>query len=79
MQERIKEVAGRIKELRDILDISTDDMAADLKLDPEKYLKYENGERGHSRQCSIRDLPEARGGNEHSPHRGNAAGCTISA
>jgi len=44
MQERIKEVAGRVKELRDILQISADDMSAYLRISPEKYLKYENGE-----------------------------------
>ncbi len=44
MQERIKEVATRIKELRDILGLSLDDMSSHLKLSKEKYLKYENGE-----------------------------------
>jgi len=44
MQERIKEVAARIKELRSILEISADDMAASLRIDREKYLDYENGE-----------------------------------
>jgi transcriptional regulator with XRE-family HTH domain len=43
MQERIKEVAGRVKELRDILEISTDDMSEYLRMSPEQYLKYENG------------------------------------
>jgi transcriptional regulator with XRE-family HTH domain len=44
MQERLKAVAARIKELRDILGISTEDMSAHLRISPEKYLKYENGE-----------------------------------
>lgn len=44
MQERIKEVASRIKELRDILEIGADDMAANLRISREKYLSYENGE-----------------------------------
>jgi quercetin dioxygenase-like cupin family protein len=44
MQERIKEVAARIKELRDILGLSLDDMSSHLKLSKEKYQKYENGE-----------------------------------
>jgi transcriptional regulator with XRE-family HTH domain len=44
MQERIKEVAARIKELRGILGISIDDMSSHLKLSKEKYMKYENGE-----------------------------------
>lgn len=44
MQERIKEVASRIKELRGILGIGVEDMAASLHLDRTKYLKYEEGE-----------------------------------
>lgn len=44
MQERIKEVADRIKELRDILEISVDEMSDHLRMSREKYLKYENGE-----------------------------------
>lgn len=44
MQETIKEVAGRIKELRDILGISIKEMSSDLKLSQEKYRKYESGE-----------------------------------
>ncbi len=44
MQERIKEVAARVRELRDILEISADDMAANLRISREKYLSYENGE-----------------------------------
>lgn len=44
MQERIKEVAARIKDLREILEISVEDMTSSLKISPEKYLRYENGE-----------------------------------
>ena len=44
MQERIKEIAARVKELRDISNISPGDMASHLKLDPGKYASYENGE-----------------------------------
>jgi mannose-6-phosphate isomerase-like protein (cupin superfamily) len=44
MQETIKEVAGRIKELRGILGIGVKEMASDLKPSQEKYQKYENGE-----------------------------------
>jgi len=44
MQERIKEVADRIKELRDILEISSNDMSTYLRISREKYLRYENGE-----------------------------------
>ena len=44
MQERIKEVAARVKELREILDISPEDMASGLRINPESYHRYENGE-----------------------------------
>lgn len=44
MQERIKEVASRIRELRDILEISLEDMSSYLRMSKETYLKYENGE-----------------------------------
>jgi quercetin dioxygenase-like cupin family protein len=44
MQERIKEVAERIKELRSILEIGPDEMAASLNIGKEQYLRYENGE-----------------------------------
>jgi len=44
MQERIKEVAARVKELRGILEIGTDEMADYLKIDNKQYSKYENGE-----------------------------------
>lgn len=44
MQKKIKEMAERIKELRDILQINTDDMSSHLRISKEKYLKYENGE-----------------------------------
>ncbi len=44
MQERIKAVADRIKELRDILGVSRDDMSAHIGISPEKYSRYEDGE-----------------------------------
>jgi len=44
MQERIKEVAARIKELRAILEIDSDEMADHLRISKENYLRYENGE-----------------------------------
>jgi transcriptional regulator with XRE-family HTH domain len=44
MQEKIKEVAARIKELRDILGISQEEMSSFLRMGTEKYRKYENGE-----------------------------------
>jgi len=44
MQERIKEVAARIKELRAILEIDSEEMSDHLRISKEKYLRYENGE-----------------------------------
>ncbi|WP_424356744.1 helix-turn-helix domain-containing protein [Methanocella sp. MCL-LM] len=44
MQERIKEVAARVKELREILDISQENMSSDLRISQETYRRYENGE-----------------------------------
>ncbi len=44
MQERIKEVAARIKELRDILGISQDQLASELRMGREQYRRYESGE-----------------------------------
>ena len=38
------QVPGRIKELREILEISAMDMAADIHISLETYSKYENGE-----------------------------------
>lgn len=44
MQENIKEIAARVKELREISDTSVEDMAKTLALPVEKYSSYENGE-----------------------------------
>src|SRR5512147_2569630 len=44
MQERIKEVAARVKELRGILEIGTDEMAKYLNISKDRYERYENGE-----------------------------------
>ena len=44
MQERIQEVAARIKELRGILEIGTDEMAKYLNVSKEQYERYESGE-----------------------------------
>ena len=44
MQEKIREIASRVKELRDLCGLSEADMAAKLKLTLDKYLPYEKGE-----------------------------------
>ena len=43
MEETIKEIAERIKGLRDIMGISMDDMAKTLKISRELYQEYESG------------------------------------
>ena len=43
MQEKIKEVAGRIYEMRQLLGISAEEMAKDLKIDLDSYNNYEHG------------------------------------
>ncbi|MCL2141519.1 MAG: XRE family transcriptional regulator [Methanimicrococcus sp.] len=44
MQEKIIEIANRIKELRDVSDILPEEVAAGLNISVETYLKYENAE-----------------------------------
>jgi len=44
MQEKIIEIANRIKELREVSDISSDEMASHLDISVDTYLKYENAE-----------------------------------
>jgi transcriptional regulator with XRE-family HTH domain len=44
MEENLALIPERIKELREILEISVMDMAKDTKLSYETYCKYENGE-----------------------------------
>ena len=44
MQEKIKEIASRVRELREICGISADEMAARLDISAVVYRKYENAE-----------------------------------
>jgi len=44
MDEKLAQIPGRIKELREILEISSMDMAKDINIPLETYNKYENGE-----------------------------------
>ena len=44
MQENLAQIPVRIKELREILEISTIDMARDIAIPLETYLKFESGE-----------------------------------
>ena len=43
MKERMKEIGSRIFELRDLSEISAEEMAEYLKIDVETYRKYEKG------------------------------------
>ncbi|MDR1105038.1 MAG: XRE family transcriptional regulator [Treponema sp.] len=44
MDENLAQIPGRIRELREILEISVMDMAADIGVPYETYSKYESGE-----------------------------------
>ena len=44
MGDKIKLIAERIKDLREIVDVSKEDMAAYLEMDVKTYEEYENGE-----------------------------------
>jgi transcriptional regulator with XRE-family HTH domain len=43
MEEKIKQIAERIKGLRDIVGLSIEDMARELKITPQLYQDYESG------------------------------------
>lgn len=43
--EKIKEIAQRLKELRNIEDVSVETLAHDLGLEPEVYQSYEDGQK----------------------------------
>jgi mannose-6-phosphate isomerase-like protein (cupin superfamily) len=45
MQEKIREIAIRVKELREISDISTEEMSRLLNIDADTYRSYEAGEK----------------------------------
>ena len=43
MEDKIKLIAQRVKDLREIMDVSIDDMAKELNMTEELYLEYESG------------------------------------
>lgn len=45
MSEQLKEIADRLRELREICDFSVEDMAEAAKISVEEYTKYEAGEK----------------------------------
>jgi mannose-6-phosphate isomerase-like protein (cupin superfamily) len=44
MQETIREIAARVREMRELCEFSPEDMAQHLALSCEEYLRYENAE-----------------------------------
>jgi len=48
MTEQLLEIGGRLAALRDIMDISAEQMARDLNVSVGEYLAYERGERDYS-------------------------------
>ena len=55
MNEYIKQISDRIRELRDILDLTAEEVASSCGVSQEEYLAYENGER-RSRSASFTRL-----------------------
>jgi transcriptional regulator with XRE-family HTH domain len=45
IQEEIKQIAARIKELREIFEVPEKELAAELGINLEQYLKYESGDK----------------------------------
>jgi transcriptional regulator with XRE-family HTH domain len=45
LKENNKDIGNRIKELREILNISAEELSNGIEISKEKYLAYENGER----------------------------------
>jgi len=43
MSDQIKQIAARIKDLRDIAGLSIDDLASELGVSPEEYKEFESG------------------------------------
>ena len=48
MTEQLSEIGGRLEALREIMDITAEKMAEDLRLDVEEYIAYEKGRRDFS-------------------------------
>ena len=48
MTEQLVEIGGRLRALRSIMDVKSEDIAATMKLDAAEYIAYENGERDFS-------------------------------
>ena len=48
MTEQLSEIGGRLKALRDLIDIPAEKMAQEMKLSVGEYLEYENGEKDFS-------------------------------
>jgi quercetin dioxygenase-like cupin family protein len=44
MQEKIREIAARVREMRELCEFSPENMAEHIAVSREQYLRYENGE-----------------------------------
>ena len=44
MQDKIREIAARVREMRELSDFSTDEMATHIAVSKEQYIRYENGD-----------------------------------
>jgi len=45
MKEELKEIAARVKVLREIMDVSAEKLAKELGFDPSEYISWESGEK----------------------------------
>jgi transcriptional regulator with XRE-family HTH domain len=45
MNEQLKQISDRLRGLRDVLSVSTEEMAAAAMVDESEYVQYENGEK----------------------------------
>ena len=53
MSEQIKAIASRLRALREIMDISEEEMAQTLSVDVQTYRAYENGEHGCANKLGV--------------------------
>ena len=53
MDEQIKQIAIRLKGLRDVLDLTTQDVAQACGISEEKYIALESGEQDYIKSACI--------------------------
>ena len=77
MSDQIKQIAERLQGLRDVLELTPDEVAKSCQLSVEEYLGMESGEKDISvsacdlevppRDCTPRALPRAARSGRHGP------------